>query len=234
MDLYAFHFTSSVCTRTYAIPSYLPFPPLSTTANVQPRPRPKPPAHNHPLLAPTARAMFHSFPALPAELRARIWTEALQEEYSDLMGCSRFIEIHTYNPDLEEFSLTISRRYPSLFHVTREARYEAAKADGGEWITLNGRYCSKRTTSTRPGVEICVNFARDTFLISNRFTKSDIEDVVDEDCNSAEEARLAMMSKLMPSTAPKVAYRASAYYSLRPHQFSRESYDLSFIFPSPR
>jgi len=82
---------------------------------------------------------FHLFPDLPAELRVRIWHIALEDDYDDLEGRERIIELHSYNPTLKAIAVTVSRRYPTLFEVNREARYEAAKAGGGEWVIVSAR-----------------------------------------------------------------------------------------------
>jgi len=141
--------------------------------------------------------MFHLFADLPPELRANVWDLALNDDYQLLYGCSRFIEIHSYNPTLAQFSITISRRYPTLYHVTRESRYEAAKLEGGEWITLNKQYRSKTRSSSRTGVEMYVNFSRDTFLISARFTTLPIETALPRYCRTAEEARLTYLTRVV-------------------------------------
>jgi hypothetical protein len=79
---------------------------------------------------------FHLFPNLPAELRVRIWHVALEDDYAELNGRHRIIELHSYNPKLKKVAVAVSRRYPTLFEVNHEARYEAAKAMGGEWIKV--------------------------------------------------------------------------------------------------
>jgi hypothetical protein len=143
--------------------------------------------------------MFYRFSELPAELRANIWSLSLHNDYRVLFGCSRFIEIHAYNTDLEEFSIAITRRYPTVYHVTRESRYEAAKLEGCEFVTLQGRHWSKYTTASTTGVELCVNFARDTFLISKRFTEHDIETLLPSPYSSAEEAHLTHFAQIFPA-----------------------------------
>jgi hypothetical protein len=143
--------------------------------------------------------MFHRFSELPAELRANIWSLSLHNDYRVLFGCSRFIEIHAYNTDLEELSVAITRRYPAVYHVTRESRYEAAKLEGCEFVTLQGRYSNKYTTAFTTSVELCVNFARDTFLVSTRFTKYDIETLLLSPYSSAEEARLTHFAQIFPT-----------------------------------
>jgi hypothetical protein len=143
--------------------------------------------------------MFRRFSELPAELRANIWSLALHDDYWALHGCSRFIEIHAYNIDLEEFAIAISRRYPTVYHVIRESRYEAAKLEGCEFVTLQGRYSSKRTTASTTGVEFCVNFARDTFLVSKRFTEHDINTLLPSPQSSNEEARLTHFAQIFPA-----------------------------------
>ncbi|KAI4620743.1 uncharacterized protein J4E87_007071 [Alternaria ethzedia] len=98
---------------------------------------------------PTTRT-FHLFFRLPPELRARVWTIALhnQIEYVDDLDFDRPNEVRIHK---EKGTITahVIRGYPTLFFVNREARYEAAKIDGGTWYTL------------KPGVEIYVNSAKE-------------------------------------------------------------------------
>lgn len=82
---------------------------------------------------------FHRFPDLPAELRVRVWHVALEDDYEDLKGRNRIVELHSYNLTSNSIAVALSRRYPTLFEVNREARYEAAKAEGGEWVTVRAR-----------------------------------------------------------------------------------------------
>ncbi|KAF2243322.1 hypothetical protein BU26DRAFT_115936 [Trematosphaeria pertusa] len=124
-------------------------------------------------------ATFPRFPDLPAELRARIWKHALFNDYRELHGNDRIIEFHGYcNFDsilhLPGISVTVSRRYPTLFAVNREARYETTKLDGGGWARVKARHNGDTETSkarsAAPGpFEIYINFDRDTIFISERF-----------------------------------------------------------------
>jgi hypothetical protein len=82
-------------------------------------------------------ATFHLFPDLPVELRVHIWRWALEGDYIELNGRKRVIELHHYSPKKKEIRVTVSRRYPTLFDVSCEARFEAGKAGGGEWVTVS-------------------------------------------------------------------------------------------------
>jgi hypothetical protein len=90
-------------------------------------------------------------------------------DYWSDKGCRRIIVLHSHDSDLGVVSLAISRPYHVLLAVNREARYETPKADGREFITVKARYTSRRQTHSTAAFEVCVNFTRDTFLISNRF-----------------------------------------------------------------
>jgi hypothetical protein len=70
-------------------------------------------------------------------LRVRVWRIALEEDYNDLTGRNRTIELHHYNSMKKEIRVTVSRRFPTLFEVSRKARYDAAKAAGAEWVTVS-------------------------------------------------------------------------------------------------
>ena len=96
---------------------------------------------------------FHPFPRLPAELRARVWAIALhsQIEYVDRDEVHFTDEIRIHQED--EVIAQSLRGYPSLFFVNREARYEAAKIDGGKWYSL------------KAGLEIYANLARENVIV---------------------------------------------------------------------
>jgi hypothetical protein len=139
---------------------------------------------------------FHRFPDLPAELRVRVWHVALEDDYEDLNGRNRIVKLHSYSPPSNSIAVALSRRYPTLFEVNREARYEAAKAEGGEWVTvrarsiavfqpqkthinvimiakvnaqLKSRYASKNTSSFK----MYMSFSQDILFISSRFVSYD-------------------------------------------------------------
>jgi hypothetical protein len=84
----------------------------------------------------TNQPTFHPFPRLPAELRARIWAIALynQTKHLGLDYIPHAVEIHGANGKI---TVRTDRGYPSLFFVNREARYEAAKVDGGAWYAID-------------------------------------------------------------------------------------------------
>ncbi|CAN9224121.1 unnamed protein product [Alternaria alternata] len=90
----------------------------------------------------TQQTVFHPFSRLPAELRAKIWAIALEDQKEQVpddwtlgVGYGNTVTIHEHEEmDGEKQSSIMSTRgYPTLFAVNREARYEAAKVDGGEW-----------------------------------------------------------------------------------------------------
>jgi hypothetical protein len=97
----------------------------------------------------TQQIVFHSFSRLPAELRARIWAIAVddqKEQVPDHVWIGGFhvnaIEVHEHDKMNgigvrgKHLSVVTTRGYPTLFSVSREARYEAAKVDGGAWYGL--------------------------------------------------------------------------------------------------
>jgi hypothetical protein len=87
---------------------------------------------------------FNAFSHLPAEIRAKVWAIALQDQIvrqwrSDTDPLPRHtIDIHQYKDQegIERVNMMLTRGYPSLFFVNREARYEAARVDGGAWYPL--------------------------------------------------------------------------------------------------
>ncbi|KAF2855252.1 hypothetical protein T440DRAFT_206909 [Plenodomus tracheiphilus IPT5] len=84
---------------------------------------------------------FHPFPHLPYELRIKIWAYAIPESfletrisYSEGRGCIRLYKSKNgITPRLFQHA----RTYPALFAVDREARFEASRIDGGEWLPLD-------------------------------------------------------------------------------------------------
>jgi hypothetical protein len=107
-------------------------------------------AHIHTNTYTSSDWTFHPFPRLPAELRAIIWTHALSNE-PDIVPPRHFIHIHQEN---NNFHIRLVRNHPILFFVNREARYEAARIDGGAWYSLGVG-----------NVELYVNFDKDTAYI---------------------------------------------------------------------
>ena len=90
----------------------------------------------------TQQTEFHPFSRLPAELRAKIWAIALEDQKEQVpdhwsfgFGYGNTVTIHEHEEmDGEKQSSIMSTRgYPTLFAVNREARYEAGKVDGGAW-----------------------------------------------------------------------------------------------------
>jgi hypothetical protein len=97
---------------------------------------------------------FHLFPKLPAELRVRIWEFAFQAD-AELHTTRRNITISKIKG---RFRVTMSQRYPNLFAVSRESRYEASRIFGGERIVLQNGPKSKK-------LQIYVDFGKDTVLL---------------------------------------------------------------------
>ncbi|CAN9355750.1 unnamed protein product [Alternaria alternata] len=94
----------------------------------------------------TQQTVFHPFSRLPAELRAKIWAIALEDQKEQVpdywlrdTGNSNTVTFHEHKEVDREKQLSImsTRGYPTLFAVNREARYEAAKVDGGAWYELD-------------------------------------------------------------------------------------------------
>ncbi|KAI8943753.1 hypothetical protein NX059_001730 [Plenodomus lindquistii] len=93
-------------------------------------------------MAPTQyQESFHPFPHLPYELRMQIWAYAIPESFlktatsfSSGRGCIRLYKsAGLATPRLLEHA----RPYPALFAVNREARFETARIDRGEWLPLD-------------------------------------------------------------------------------------------------
>ena len=86
---------------------------------------------------------FHPFPHLPAEVRVNIWAIALQDQYKE-RPCDEDLDwmfdwvknsVTLFMNDSGFYVIT-SRGYPTHFSVNREARAEAARCDGGAWLSL--------------------------------------------------------------------------------------------------
>lgn len=112
---------------------------------------------------------FESFTSLSAELRATIWRLALRQELGTENGTGRQIEFNHYHPESESISIAISCRYPTLFAVCCEARYESAKAMNCTWIPVYARYNSLTEPNQTTRFEICINFKLDTITLRDRF-----------------------------------------------------------------
>jgi len=97
---------------------------------------------------------FHPFSRLPAELRARVWAIAVHDQIEDLgiahIDLENQVNIHEEKGKIIAYTF---RGYPSLFFVNREARYEAAKIDGGTWYPLTA------------GVEIYANLDKEEVFV---------------------------------------------------------------------
>ncbi|KAI4912099.1 uncharacterized protein J4E92_010144 [Alternaria infectoria] len=86
---------------------------------------------------------FHPFPRLPAEIRVKIWAIALQDQYKERLSREdRFwtpvrVENNvTLFMNRDGFYVVTNRGYPTHFFVNREARAEAARCDGGAWLSF--------------------------------------------------------------------------------------------------
>jgi hypothetical protein len=190
---------------------------------------------------------FHRFPDLPAELRVRVWHVALEDDYVDLSGRNRIVELHSYNPTSNSIAVALSRRYPTLFEVNREARYEAAKAEGGEWVTVracsiavfqpqktyvnviiivkvNAQLKSRYTSQNTSSFKMYMSFSQDILFISSRFIS--YEDIVEElhvaYASDSEKVKLQILVNILSySVIEKVAY---FMLSTTVHPGSRQRY----------
>jgi len=85
------------------------------------------------------KSLFHAFPRLPAEIRAQIWAIALEDRiyrpdmYGRVIPPLNMVKVSQFRGEIHVYT---RRGYPTLFLVNREARYEAARADGGKWYPL--------------------------------------------------------------------------------------------------
>jgi hypothetical protein len=118
----------------------------------------------------TMASTFHQFPELPAELRVGIWDLALQDEKAtpDTQK-GRAIQLLEYDPSAETTAVATSTRYPILFAVNREARYEVAKLEGCEWVTVHAPYNRTYGTVSYDTFKICINFTRDLIYVPEIF-----------------------------------------------------------------
>jgi len=111
-----------------------------------------------------ATRTFHLFSRLPAELRARTWAIALHDQIEHLG--SAYIDLENQvNVHEEKGKIIVNafRGYPSLFYVNREARYEAAKIDGGAWYPLTA------------GVMIYANLDKEEVFVFSCYKGPDLE-----------------------------------------------------------
>lgn len=136
---------------------------------------------------------FPHFHELPAELRAYIWEYAFHNEYENCEK-DRIIELHTYRPCIPNISATVSRRYPTLFYINREARSESAKLDGGEWIQIWVPVCEDEVLYYREEFEVYINFSRDTVFLSHRYMDMDQDQLWNNLRITPEEGRLQALS----------------------------------------
>ncbi|KAF2660886.1 hypothetical protein K491DRAFT_674504 [Lophiostoma macrostomum CBS 122681] len=83
---------------------------------------------------------FAPFQRLPPELRLRVWHCVLRQRSPESIG--RIVELHHFNSTIGTVTVSISTRYPPIFHVNREARYEAIQQSGGELVPISMGYKS--------------------------------------------------------------------------------------------
>jgi hypothetical protein len=113
---------------------------------------------------------FHQFHELPTELRVGIWDLALQNEKATLdTQKGRAIQLLEYDPTAGTIVAAISTRYPILFAVDREARHEAAKLEGCEWVTVHASYNRTYGPINYNTFKICINFTRDVIYLPELF-----------------------------------------------------------------
>lgn len=141
---------------------------------------------------------FHRFQELPAELRARILFYAHIDDCSIFHSSkNRIIEFHYYDPSVPEVSLTVSRRYPVLFSVNREARYEAARIEGGTWMPVYLDGNSNYEKARKKSFEVYIIFEHDTIFLSERFMIVDKERIWTLYHVTPEEYRLRWFARLL-------------------------------------
>ncbi|CAG5154045.1 uncharacterized protein ALTATR162_LOCUS3440 [Alternaria atra] len=153
--------------------------------------------------------VFQFFPDLPAELRVSVWHVALEDDYDDLNGRDRIIELHTYNPTFKRIAASVSRRYPTLFEVNREARYEAAKAGGGEGVTAKTRFNGRKEPEHTTSFSIYINCLHDIVFISERFISYEpsCEHLRHHRVNKTEETSEQLFISILPdSVLKKILY----------------------------
>jgi hypothetical protein len=147
---------------------------------------------------------FQRFDELPAELRARIWEHSLYNEYNELDGSDRTVELYNYDR-ASSVSFAISRRYPCLFSINREARYEGAKLDGGEWTPIYLRNSEHEDYATDVALELSINFRRDTIFLSERFIDVSATLIWNRFGASVQQYRLQWLTSLLDhSTLQKI------------------------------
>ncbi|KAF2128973.1 hypothetical protein P153DRAFT_357454 [Dothidotthia symphoricarpi CBS 119687] len=141
---------------------------------------------------------FHDFSRLSAELRASVWKYALDcETHSDEPLPGRAIEFLDYDPSAGTIAVSISSPYPVLFAVNREARYESAKIQGGEWVPVHVNHASYTGTSRDNGFDICINFSIDNIELSERFLSANMRDSWSVGMPTPENYRLNVLSQIL-------------------------------------
>jgi hypothetical protein len=146
----------------------------------------------------TMATTFHAFEKLPAELRASIWDYTLQDEKAKLDTQSgRTIQLLNYDPDAGIIAVATSTSYPMLFAVDREARYEAAKLDGCEWITIHARYRGYDQVSAYDSFKVCVNFSKDLIYIPATFLKLQQRNAWVSETHTPENYHLKALARLL-------------------------------------
>jgi hypothetical protein len=145
---------------------------------------------------------FDYFTRLSAELRAMIWRLALEQEHESehhvhSRTAGRHIELYHYDPMKDSISVAISRPYPRLFAVDREARYEAARFMDATWVPLKTSCRSPLEPTSTSRLEICISFKLDTIIIRTRFLSSNsLRDWLPV-CPTLEQCRLETLAHIL-------------------------------------
>jgi hypothetical protein len=141
---------------------------------------------------------FHQFLELPAELRAGIWDFALQNEQTVLdTQKGREIQLLKYDPTAGTIAVATSRSYPLLYAVNREARYEATKLEGCQWVTIQARYHRSYGPVSYETFKICINFSKDLVYIPGLFLKLEKRNTWHSETENPEHYSLKTLARLM-------------------------------------
>ncbi|KAJ4990605.1 hypothetical protein SVAN01_03836 [Stagonosporopsis vannaccii] len=139
---------------------------------------------------------FESFISLPAELRTTIWRFALQQEQGNGNCTGRQIELYHYHPEIGNVSIAISRPYPTVFAVSREARYESARAMNCQWAPVYPPDSSTAAQSHKIQFVVCFNFKLDTVSLRTRFLAPPLQ-VLLPGLPTPEQYRLEVFARLL-------------------------------------
>lgn len=70
----------------------------------------------------------------------------------------RQIQFHNYESASDSVSVPISRLYPVLFAVCREARYEVVRAMNSRWVRIHARSKEPTESSHMAEFKVCIDF----------------------------------------------------------------------------